>query len=449
MRVFHAILISLICLVTFAQRSWSDPQTSAEVKFVVLSDLHFNPFLKSALSAKMLENTNFADWKKQFERKRAEIADNYGYQKENQQFLSDSSYFLFLSVLTNMQQVCPAPTFILLTGDMVAHSFKEQCAKVKPQLDPELALINCERFVLYMFNSVYGSQQAIFPVIGNNDTPKHDYPPRTNFLKPIAELWKSHVSQVKSVQESFKKSFEENGSYIVSLPSIPQCKLLVFNSSILVKSSPEEYTRTLTWLGDNLSTNTCWLACHIPPGYNSRDGEPLWQKDALNKFVDTLSGYGQPPAYMFCGHTHRDEFRLVYGSDKKAKCIVHVAPSISPCYNNNPAYQVFTADTNGTISGFDTIFPTNFRAMNNGNSSSWASFSDLGWTNEYSFRFLYGGDYSVATFEKFAKSLENEEGDQFNNYKRYFTASFGSDAVERRSGAPTSFTRLIRVEKEN
>jgi sphingomyelin phosphodiesterase acid-like 3 len=49
----------------------------------------------------------------------------------------------------------------------------------------------------------------------------------------------------------------------------------------------------------------------------------------------------------FCGHTHMDEFRILHDSGKRPLVYMHVTPSVSPVFGNNPAYQIFSLDPAG------------------------------------------------------------------------------------------------------
>jgi len=47
----------------------------------------------------------------------------------------------------------------------------------------------------------------------------------------------------------------------------------------------------------------------------------------------------------FAGHTHMDDFRILWSKAKHPSGYIHISPSISPIFGNNPAFEVVSFDS--------------------------------------------------------------------------------------------------------
>ena len=83
--------------------------------FVVLSDLHFDPFYDPLLVSDLVR-ADAADWQRLFERSAVEKLGAYG---------EDTPYPLLASTLRAAAGEAPDPDFALITGDFLAHGFAE------------------------------------------------------------------------------------------------------------------------------------------------------------------------------------------------------------------------------------------------------------------------------------------------------------------------------------
>lgn len=434
---------SLLLVWLLTSTSTSNAQTQSappthDVKFIVASDLHFDPFRSGSFTA--LINSDFSHWVTAFETNRSNVIDSYGKQANDYQF--DSSYFLLYSAITNMRARCPEAKFILLTGDMVAHAFSTQCARARPALDASSALIKCEAFVQFMFLRYYRCDAILIPVLGNNDRVQHNGIITSNLLSAMAKMWAYSISTNSTVQKQFEATFSANGRYILPLPGFDDIQLMEFDSCLLTDQVYLRNGKPVDCLPDSFPEKT-WIACHIPPGTDSQDGHLLWNSMALTSFLKAVKGL---TTYMFCGHTHRDEFRLTYSGDD-TKVLIHVAPAVTTCYNNNPAYQIFRATTAGTILDYETIYLSNFPELNEKpHKWTWATFRPS-WITEYNSRSNLACEYTYDAFRKFAHTLTQTTGSNYMNYSRYFVVSSTNIARPHNRG-PTSFTNLQRVSLE-
>ena len=69
-----------------------------------------------------------------------------------------------------------------------------------------------------------------------------------------------------------------------------------------------------------------------------------WSAGAQSNFLAVVAPHADVVTAIFCGHTHRDEFRIICHGAVPA-VFVHITPSLSPCYLNNPGYQIFDLST--------------------------------------------------------------------------------------------------------
>ncbi|CAL4087129.1 unnamed protein product, partial [Meganyctiphanes norvegica] len=105
----------------------------------------------------------------------------------------------------------------------------------------------------------------------------------------------------------------------------------------------EDPTGELQWLTNTLleaeaNGELVHLLGHIPPGC----GENNWSHvftTIIARFESTIRG-------MFFGHTHHDEFQIVYQPEDGVTPVgvAFVAPSVVPSHNKNPSFRIYTVD---------------------------------------------------------------------------------------------------------
>jgi hypothetical protein len=77
----------------------------------------------------------------------------------------------------------------------------------------------------------------------------------------------------------------------------------------------------------------------------------MWYDDYQNSFLQILAKYPGRVSFLLAGHTHMDEYRIV-----SSELAVEVTPGISPVFDNDPAYKIFTVDTS-------TFAPIDYQAI--------------------------------------------------------------------------------------
>lgn len=111
------------------------------------------------------------------------------------------------------------------------------------------------------------------------------------------------------------------------------------------------------WLRDELYKaemhgDRVLLVMHVPP-----DNVECTQPWTFN-YLRIVERFKHVIGAQFAGHTHRDEFRVMYSPDDDLLPIgvQFVAPSITPYSNTNPAYRVYAINNRGDLVDHETWF---------------------------------------------------------------------------------------------
>lgn len=320
------------------------------------------------------------------------------------QFYCDTSYSLFVSVLEKMQQVDENPEFILITGDLVAHSIMKM--NIDGKFDKEK---NKERVHETLNNLTitfknYFPDTQIIPVLGNNDAYDHyDMPTgyfKYEYLNFVYTLWKT--------QEDIPQSFLTDGYYSIKTKS--NYTIICLNT-VLFSSRQKIKLRSwiqLIWLKSQLELNeNIFIAFHIPPGFSLYSGgSQSWHDAFVNNFKDIIEKYSSKILGIFGGHYHNSYFALISGK------AIMINPSVSPLFGNNPGFRYFEWDKKDFVD-----FALNFYDLGKGWSE--VSFKD---------RFGYEIDY-LRVFEEIREDMvdlgdyvKSVTGHTFTNQTHYETA---------------------------
>ena len=85
-------------------------------RFLMISDLHFNPMADAKLVDR-LAVADFDRWQAILESSPDKSPSGYG---------QDSNWALLRSALEQIKETMPAPAFVLLPGDFLAHNFRRE-----------------------------------------------------------------------------------------------------------------------------------------------------------------------------------------------------------------------------------------------------------------------------------------------------------------------------------
>ncbi len=380
--------------------SHSKTQKEQENTFIHLTDIHFNPYYDLSLIEK-LDQATAQEWKPVFMSSKDTTYGKYG---------EEANFNLLHSSLKNMRTSTPNPDFIVLSGDFVCHDFLELYKEHtgKDNLAAHQFLLKTMAFVLDEIAGFF-PQTPIFPALGNNDSYCGDYQleAKGQFLKDCAKLWHPYLKGHAN-DSAFFHDFEKGGYYLVNNPVNIQHKLLMINSiffSAKYKSekhtcfceetTQQDYlslaTDEIEWMNNKLQQNqnkNFWIVSHIPPGIDvfktKKIGEPcqgqicsFWNTDYSTLFENLLDQYHTQIKVTLAGHTHMDDFKVIYLNDSPAS-IVHITPAITPVFGNNPGYERMEYSKSSAILKNYQVF---YKNMDNQKNS---------WSEEYDFSRIYG-----------------------------------------------------------
>ncbi len=406
-------------------------------KFLLVSDVHFNPFYDPKLFPQLAATASVEDWLGILAQSTPDAFNPPG---------TDSNYFLLDGALADAAARLPDPDFILYPGDFLAHGFRSLYDAVapKPSHDDPAAFQSFVDttidFVGYAFFSHFGAV-PLLPTLGNDDSYCGDYmvEPEGSFLAAVADLWSGLPGPDIDVDE-FRKTVSTGGYYTAPLPAPSNARLIVLNTvffSFKYDNACGDPTipaalDQLDWLEAALQDaatagERVWLLMHIPPGindYNTAQTEKVhkpavsfWQPALLAKYLQIVE---RNPVIQtaFAGHTHMDDFRVIRLGGTP-NLLSKIAPAISPIFGNNPGYQIYEYEpTTGTLNNYQTYYLSN---LTTGGKPTPAS--DGTWELEYDWQSAYGlGDLSAASVAQLAENMEADSS-VADDFVRYYAVS--------------------------
>ncbi|HET9212903.1 MAG TPA: metallophosphoesterase [Thermoanaerobaculia bacterium] len=338
--------------------------------FVVLSDIHFDPFYDPGLKAQ-LEAADARQWQRIFESSKVTQLSNYG---------ADTNYPLLKSALSSLRCRTPEPDFVLISGDFLAHGFPQDETWVRKTLE----------FLTLRLQATFPGL-PVLPALGNNDSACGDYTmqPGGPLLTDLAGIWRPLLGPEAG---TWAQSFPAGGYYSVPHPTVPKTRLAVLNTVLFSPKyqncgqAPADPGRDeLAWLAETLKQAAAngekvWTLYHIPQAVDVYSTLSHSQPTTMwkDEYSSAFSGMADPGLVTasFSGHTHMDEFRLPPSGG-----FVHGTPAVSPLFGNNPGYQIFSySRSTGALLDYRAFF------LNLGAGLD----PDLPWAREYDFQTAYG-----------------------------------------------------------
>jgi hypothetical protein len=397
---------------------------SAET-FLSVSDIHFNPFADPSLVTK-LEAADVSEWESILATSTITTFSTYG---------SDINEPLFRSALGAMQQAIPKPAFVLISGDFLAHSFQKNYQQYASDKTPAAYTAFVTKTVAYVANALRKTYPGvrIYPTLGNNDSDCGDYAvaPNSQFLANFRDLWSPIVRS-----SSFDRRFPTGGYYHADVPSFHNVRVIALNTNFFStnykdtcgKPGPDPGLIELQWLDAELQLarslgKRVWLLYHIPPGIDVFDTvtyggacptpttETFWKDEYVQKYLSITAKHRATIAGSFAGHTHQDEFRIVTGD------FIHITPSITPIFGNNPAFEIVDVARNGDIRDYTAWHLPNVTVP---------------WAREYSFDQAYAkSSYDTASLTEIGAAIakDNTTRQTYFNYNSSGNAKTTAEAL--------------------
>jgi sphingomyelin phosphodiesterase acid-like 3 len=400
-------LVALFTLIIFSGLFVPPAQAASSNKFLIASDIHFDPMADSTLVAE-LAAAEPAQWEAILHRSKPARFSQYG---------QDTNWWLLQSALDQMHKTMPHPAFVMYTGDLLAHGFPKAFRNATHDDDLEhyrAFVLKTVQFLALEFRKRFPNT-TILVTPGNNDEECGDYSIRAGgtFLSDTAPL----AQELAQASGTFTDEWKALGSYNIPHPALPGLRILSLNTVFFsnnyhatsfregcAKVASNGPADLLAWLASNLAAakqahERVWLMFHIPPGIDGymsaqkRTSQseatsptadtscadtivPMWVPDWTARFDALLETFQDTVIASFSGHTHTDDFRLISSAGVN-RAFVLVDPPVSPIYGQNPGFRVVTFAGDGSLADQTTYYLTNLRT---------ASSTVLGrWKREYQF----------------------------------------------------------------
>lgn len=337
---------------------------------VVFSDVHFNPFYDETLFQSLVTSDAGA-WAGIFAGSLITEPSTWG---------ADTNYPLLALALSGIQQNLGASPVVIYTGDVLGHDFAAQFYKLYGRRDSTAMEAFADKTVLFFTQLVkaYAGNIPVMFVLGNADS-YTGFGPDRKFLSNTADIFYSNWIGATADHQEFLGTYKAGGYYAAELPgtNILVLALNTFNLSTLALGSRAcAVEAELAWLDARLASarssgKTVWLLMHLSPGMYLEEtadklnpGGRLFSASKILKpgyqarLVRILSKHSDIIAMMLGGHTHMDEFRNIFGGTPlQAQEFLEITPGITPYFNNNPAFKIFTLSKSSNA-------PVDYRSLN-------------------------------------------------------------------------------------
>ena len=310
------------------------------------------------------------------------------------------------------------PAFILYTGDLPQHGGNYNPAQRAKNIDSLLsdlhrmsAVKHIPLFYMPGNNDALGGDYCFF-TDANGKTPfslTRGYAPYPYQAFNVSDKPVSNGACMISdsnLAAGYYSARIMKGLRIISLNSVLWSNQLCNNCIVPANCNAQQSAgaQEMTWLKNQLADaanagEKVYIAMHVPPGadaYSSRNSPynpvMMWKGSQdksgwQNMFLQAVSAYRQTIAGIFFGHTHMDEFRLLY-DDSSNNIPMQVAiscPGISPIFGNNPGFKLVTVDA-------DSKFPMDFITY-------YTTVNPIIWQQPYQFSQLSGAKPGVSIFQ--------------------------------------------------
>ena len=361
---------------------------SATQPWLVLSDLHFDPFAQPRLVDRLAAAPP--------ERWRAIFASG---QPSAPSMSGDTNDALLESTLDGARNAVEDPRVVIVAGDLLAHGFHDKFVRAAKLHDDAAYRSFVDKTVAFLAWEVQTAfpRARILPVVGNNDGYCGDYAstPHGAFLAHMAAAWGGSLGTRDP--NAFIAQFSAGGYYTVPLP-VDGAQAIVLNdvfwSSEYKNACGDPKTDPgsdeLAWLDKTQAAfpagTPVWVIAHIPPGIDvyatlhAPAGSPPvpFLTQAYNEAFVTALDSRSNVVMAIAGHTHMDSFRSIGPDPSTPRAPMLLVPAISPIYGNAPAFTVLDVDEQSAAVDDARVFILT------------ESKDEWRWTREYDFDSIYG-----------------------------------------------------------
>ena len=392
--------------------------------FLHISDIHFNPFADQTIVRRLIA-APVEQWAAIFRASR-----NTPFWDKNQ----DTTFPLFTSMLAATKG--PAYDYVLNTGDVLSHDFKDDFIKAGgTESEYGGFVIKTMRFVDRMLKQSF-PKSPLIAVLGNNDATCDDYmlAPNDPMLPAIGRDLPAVARHPKALRD-----YTMGGSYAVPHPKVPKHDIVVLSDVFLSRKYRDACGQTgtdpgsaeLSWLEwtlyqAKLAGRTVTLAMHIPPGIDSYSSSrsntcPLkvvsfWQDAYVRRFLALVARYKDQVRVAFAGHTHMDDFRAVADANGAPLLATRITPAVTPLFGNNPAFTaVLYSRTDASVADYAVFYLANLAKVGPGVAPDW--------TLLYTFKDTYkAAGYDAASLAALSNNIKTDDAVR-TSFLRYFAVA--------------------------
>lgn len=270
--------------------------------------------------------------------------------------------------------------FSLFTGDIVDHDVIHCDANTTKYSE-----VRSYKIMKHFLDEV-----PIFPTLGNHDTfPYGQLAPytlgNTTLNESVyhwneelmSELWLGNEWIDKSDQQDMKQHYAaystttHRGLKVISLNSNCYYQKNLY-SYINMEAQPDLFGQWEYLIDElvesELKGQRVWILAHIPAG--DLDALPI-QSNIFAKIVERFSPY--TIANIFYGHTHRDQFKILYSNDSEPVNMAWVSQAITPLGPANPSWRYYEVEDESfnIINSHNYYSPLNETWVNGGEEPTW------------------------------------------------------------------------------
>ena len=344
-----AFALAAALLLVLPARAADPPQA-----WLVLSDLHFDPFAQPHLVDRLLAAPPDR-WRAIFESSPSAPSTTG----------NDTNDALLESLLDGARNAAPDPRVVIVAGDFLAGDFRakfERAVKTHDDAAYRAFVDKTMAFLAWELQAAFPRAHFI-PVVGSDDgyCGSNASTPHDAFLARTAAVWAASVGARDP--NAFIAQFSTGGYYSVPLP-IDGAQAIVLNDvfwSAKYKNTCGDATADpggdeLSWLQATQAAipagTPVWMIASIPPGIDVRAtlhavpaSSPVpFLADRYNDAFITALDSRSTVVMAIAGHAHAQGFRAVGPDPSTPRAPMLVVPAVSPRDGDAPAFTVLDVD---------------------------------------------------------------------------------------------------------
>lgn len=320
------------------------------------------------------------------------------------------------SLVNDAVSITDKISHVYLTGDIPPHDVWKS---------NKTEYWNITRTVYQLLADKLSFDVPVFPAVGNHEAvPPNLFSTETSnktfrqslptvktleLYESLADIWQAWLADEQLV------TVRRGGFYAKTVS--PALKVISLNTNMCyylnlwLLADSRDPAGQLAWLVRELADSEgrgqfVHILGHVPP--SSFDCIYTWSEQFLRivqRFNSTITG-------QFYGHTHFDQFNMFYSEDRSTPVgVAFIAPSATSYTYVNPAYKLYTYRSEGVL--YNSTTRSFDLAMANSKGS-------INWQAEYDVLGAFGiDDLSPSSMDYLSKKLNNDL-ESFNAYFRFY-----------------------------